>query len=601
MRNLWLIHVGPVQEFIASARRSRDLWFGSWLLSELSKTAARTVAERNGMDSLIFPCPGEIAALQRGSALNVANRIVAVIEQPPEEMALATQQAVIKCLRQVRDSAYGHIRDSFERHVAEQQVDDLVEFYWAALPFPPAADYAQVRSQLEAVMAARKVTRDFAPVTWGRDVPKSSLDGLRESVIPELVYDQVRRGQMNEEMLRHYYGVGKAERLCGVGLLKRHGQRGTGDRFFSTSHVAALPLLHRITDKATAEVGQYLQALKDLGIAADALSQVPGSPHPAFGSYDGHLLFEERLSEFFADPDALTRARKALKEFLTKAADGRCPLPYYALLVADGDWMGRVIDHQKTIQDHRRLSQALSEFAARVPDVVVAYNGSPVYAGGDDVLAFLPLHTALACAQELVDDFRKALQGFRDADGHSPTLSVGVAVSHHLEPLSDALELSRSAEKIAKAVLGKEALAVTISKRSGVDRTVSGRWGTVDERLRLFVQLHRLEAIPDGAAYELHSLAQRLQESASNQENDTLQKAMRIEAVRILKRKRAKRGKEAVAQNTLKYLEEFIVEGKVSVEQLANELVVARTFAQAADLANLPLDEEESSHANLDH
>lgn len=28
--------IGPVQEFIASARRSRDLWFGSWLLSEMS-------------------------------------------------------------------------------------------------------------------------------------------------------------------------------------------------------------------------------------------------------------------------------------------------------------------------------------------------------------------------------------------------------------------------------------------------------------------------------------------------------------------------------------------------------------------------------------
>ena len=35
------IAIGPVQDFIASARRSRDLWFGSWLLSELSKTAAR--------------------------------------------------------------------------------------------------------------------------------------------------------------------------------------------------------------------------------------------------------------------------------------------------------------------------------------------------------------------------------------------------------------------------------------------------------------------------------------------------------------------------------------------------------------------------------
>jgi CRISPR-associated protein Cmr2 len=36
MSYLMIIGIGPVQEFIASARRSRDLWFGSWLLSELS-------------------------------------------------------------------------------------------------------------------------------------------------------------------------------------------------------------------------------------------------------------------------------------------------------------------------------------------------------------------------------------------------------------------------------------------------------------------------------------------------------------------------------------------------------------------------------------
>ena len=46
MTHLLRIHIGPVQEFIATARRSRDLWFGSWLLSELSKASALGVAPR---------------------------------------------------------------------------------------------------------------------------------------------------------------------------------------------------------------------------------------------------------------------------------------------------------------------------------------------------------------------------------------------------------------------------------------------------------------------------------------------------------------------------------------------------------------------------
>ena len=47
------IAIGPVQDFIASARRSRDLWFGSWLLSELSKAAAEYIDSQKG--ELIFP------------------------------------------------------------------------------------------------------------------------------------------------------------------------------------------------------------------------------------------------------------------------------------------------------------------------------------------------------------------------------------------------------------------------------------------------------------------------------------------------------------------------------------------------------------------
>ncbi len=29
--------IGPVQDFIATARTSQDLWFGSWMLSEMAK------------------------------------------------------------------------------------------------------------------------------------------------------------------------------------------------------------------------------------------------------------------------------------------------------------------------------------------------------------------------------------------------------------------------------------------------------------------------------------------------------------------------------------------------------------------------------------
>ena len=41
MRYVMVVNIGPVQGFIAAARRTRDLKYGSWLLSELSKCARR--------------------------------------------------------------------------------------------------------------------------------------------------------------------------------------------------------------------------------------------------------------------------------------------------------------------------------------------------------------------------------------------------------------------------------------------------------------------------------------------------------------------------------------------------------------------------------
>jgi len=50
-----LFQLGPVQEFIAQARSTRDLWSGSYLLSWLMAHAMQAVAERFGPDSIVFP------------------------------------------------------------------------------------------------------------------------------------------------------------------------------------------------------------------------------------------------------------------------------------------------------------------------------------------------------------------------------------------------------------------------------------------------------------------------------------------------------------------------------------------------------------------
>jgi CRISPR-associated protein Cmr2 len=634
MQHLLTISLGPVQEFIASARRSRDLWVGSWLLSELSKAAALKIAESQGINSLIFPSPSDKDDLAPESKFDVTNKILALIDLPPEEIEAFNshlRETIQERLGAITADAYRHVRGDFSRDAAEAQVKDLIEYSWAAIPLPSVDVYPATRARLEALMAARKATRDFASTDkWKDAVPKSSLDGQRESVIPETAYPpraakpDERRAQLRR--LRRDYGVRNGERLCGVGLLKRHGQRGKEERFFSTSHVAALPLINRLTEKDKQEVNAYIDVLRE-SLTSGELGHVPGQPHPAFERYDGHLLFEERLPEFFQEDEAaLERARQALRDFLARTVgENTRPLAYYALLHADGDRMGEAIDARKSVDEHHRLSKALAEFAANVRRIVERWHsGSLVYAGGDDVLAFVPLHEVLQCAHDLAEDFKEKLRSFEITDGEvtrTPTLSVGIAVAHHLEPLSEALGMARSAEKRAKAVPGKDALAIIVSKRSGTSRIVAGKWGDIDIRLKMFVELHRADAVPDGAAYELRDLARRLKVPEKDVDFEKLQEAMRFEAVRILQRKRAQSGSVAVADQVLKVLEELILpkEGKMeadsqasispedvtpsinvsstllSIEQLADELIVARLFADAENLAQGTPDEKEES------
>ncbi|NTU79617.1 MAG: type III-B CRISPR-associated protein Cas10/Cmr2 [Chloroflexales bacterium] len=589
-RYLFQASIGPVQTFIASARRTRDLWFGSWLLSELSKAAARAVVDLQGQ--LIFPAPTSTDDLEPGSVLNVANKIVATIDRPPPKVGGDVQAAVKEQLHALWKEVRAQIGDLEDDSAALAQIDALAECVWAAVPL--GDDYTNARARLEALITARKTTRDFGKVTWGGAQPKSSISGQMESVIPEGHYPHHKASPEQKAAkvaaLRHNYGAGPAERLSAIDLLKRHG-RGQ-ERFLSTSHVAALPFLARLHaragDTGLQQIwGDYLAELKRQNVRIEDL---PGSQQPLIGDCDGAMLFEDRLDAEVADVAILQLAKQCLRNFLREC--GAHPSPYYAILHADGDGMGGVIDHEawKGDERHREISRQLDAFATEAAKTVKQQMGTPIYTGGDDVLALLPLHTALQCAKELAERFKELMNGFADKQERHPTLSVGLAVVHHLIPLSDALDLARDAEKTAKRVKvkgqngkvqEKNALAITVSKRSGGDTAVCGQWGAFDAQLKQVIELHRKGYLPDGTAYELRDLAYRM-------ENALPAEALRLEALRILKRKQMPEDARKQLQDILiKRIPNDMNRPDKELASFADGLIVARLFADARNLALL--------------
>jgi len=594
-----LFSLGPVQAFIASGRRCRDLWYGSTLLSDLAAEAALAVERVAGEGALVFPGGAVNDILGKAS---VANRVLVRVPGDlalAERVALAAKDAVNSKLDAILREAFDRVgrgdpqRDQhFHREVAEAQVADLIEVQWAAVE-EGNGGYDRARKRVDRILAQRKNSRTWGPSTWAAAVPKSSLDGALESVLDESLYD----GGLSSEELYKRYRAHASERLSGVDLLKRFGRRGSEgandwanrweERFFSTSHMAALSWMVGVGRQGDAYMGEavqrYVEALRQLGPVASADLQVAPRPTEGFGRADGGLLFEGRLDDLAqeagADDAKLDAARSALRGVIRRGRSLGCGEPgaYYAVLTADGDHMGRLIDSLLGHEAHQQLSRKLVEFASQARRAVEAHQGSTLYAGGDDVMAFLPLHTALQCAEELHRAFGQAVGELAAQAGVASALSVGVAVAHHLSPLDETLQLARSAEMLAKQ--SRDSLAVVVDKRGGATLEVSGRWNGDDapghlalhQRLERFVQAHIADDVSDKTAFELDALRWVGAHGAAD-----MQGVLAAEVERILARKRSQHGEGSLDRA---WLESAGLAADPA--RLGRELILARVFAAA--------------------
>ena len=245
----------------------------------------------------------------------------------------------------------------------------------------------------------------------------------------------------------------------------------------------------------------------------------------------------EAASEMDDEQEAASLRREVRETLFGGSGKGRLET-YYALLLMDGDHMGRWLsgaeDYAISYRDgfhpqvrsgfdnkahdnpllrdyakqkralspnrHLAISGALNDFSLTlVPHVVeVEHLGRVIYAGGDDVMAMLPAADLLSAMQRLRRAYsgeagdqqagdRKgltlhagfALLGGRlmRTMGHKATASAGAVIAHHQAPLSAVLRELRAAEKRAKNDGGRNAFSLSLIKRSGGALQFTAKWG----------------------------------------------------------------------------------------------------------------------------
>src|SRR5690606_9195942 len=185
----------------------------------------------------------------------------------PQQLARTVREAVSNYWRDevaapVKGECAGLLAANTDA-VWTEQIDTFLEF---AASWLPLGEYAETRRQLEQAIAGRKLLRDFDAWTQGRgNVPKSSLDGARESVL-------LPPGQRASDKARRYR-ITDGEQLDAVGLVKRAG--GEPDQFVPVLNVALASWLSRASQVASGELDALKTACRDAGVSRVARTDLP--------------------------------------------------------------------------------------------------------------------------------------------------------------------------------------------------------------------------------------------------------------------------------------------------------------------------------------
>ena len=591
------LSLGPVQSLISAARRTRDLWCGSWLLSETARAAARVLHQRQP-GCLIFPCPDNPAADlepqdQPGDMANVANILRAVVVFPDSGAVQAlcdeAKAAAVSRLTMLGDSARNEmvcLGRPVREEVWQAQIDDILEGFaaWASMA---DGDYAQASQQLGGALAARKATRDFRackPLAVER-LPKSSLDGALETVLPDWP-----KGDRARRKLR----LSDGEQLDALGVMKR--LAGDSDRFTAFARIAADSWIERLDPAQQQALRSAYEPLVELDLATRTHGN--GGIYEAL-PFDAMLLYAFRLDNALSrtsdesERRVLLELRQCIEEISREKAPagGRmgAPVPYAAVLKADGDRMGALLSEADNVDRARAISRALHGFASNVRGIVREHRGHAIYAGGDDVLALLPLSQARECSEALAhafaDSLGKVTTEMSVPADKRPTLSVGLGIGYVMEPMGELRARAERAERAAKGdatATPRNALAVVVGVRSGAEVCWRAQWSDAPtfDALDRVIGAFRDGLLSARAAYDLRAIDRRL--SWLRDDDSDRARGMRgAEVGRMLERARIEGGSQRISND----LRNLIVRRAQTqpLKELAEMLIVARWLSARTD------------------
>lgn len=478
-QHLIIFTIGPVQSFIVQARKTQDLYAGSYLLSHLADFAIKElkIQLNDTKIKIIFPYK---------NIKSKPNRFIAKIDcENPESIGKDLENKVIDEFKKISEKILENLKldypDGFNSKF-QRQINDFLSIYWVILPFDNENNYAATFGELESYLGAVKNIRLFNQLD--EEGRKCSLCGERDVLFyrgerKAYVYNAIC---LNKNHPLKYLADG--ENICGVCFTKR-----LSEIYFRTGYnydmdfpsVAAISLIDSLNNLDKASYDSYRNIFEK--------------------NFDDQLFFEENLKKAYFKkykfPENKLETAKSklgeIKEILKEDKTGIKFPKYYAIISLDGDSMGKwlsgqyLVDITDLLDFQVKFTEKLGTYSDNVEkSIIKSPRGKLVYAGGDDVLAFINLNHLFPVLNELREKFPEFEKIVSVKDNKTSTASCGICIAHYKTPLSEALNWSRKMEKEAKAIddkkedksteKEKDAFAIAVLKRSGEISKAVFKW-----------------------------------------------------------------------------------------------------------------------------
>lgn len=503
---LFMITIGPVQSFIAEARKLKDLYAGSYLLSYIIKNMVANIKEPDWDVEVVFPDK---------DLESMPNRIVCILNYEHQEeknkFAEDLSQKAKLCLKNIAEKIKQ--KHGFQSVFFNSEIDRFLEIHWCYRDLDAYdTTYRKLIRDLQEVKRIRRF--DYVDYPSGKTCSVSS--GRRA-----LFALEGSRGLMKD----------------GVFL----DPKAYGDQLSESESLSAVAFIKRFLKDAEVEnFNSDFPSVVNIALG-NRLNRVLNGPRLSVSNASG-LYYYMNNNEFNTE-EGRDQDKELIENLAKLIEKQKIPITsYYAVIKFDGDSMGKLyreatlINPEQTQEFHTYLSKSLMEYAGIIRESIKPEEGVIVYTGGEDFLGFVCLDALYPVLKKLRNDFGE-IKTDKFIKNHNLSFSAGIVIAHIYEPLSDVMSEVNKAEHFAKDIdENKDAFAISLMVRGNQTVRARLKFGEKCENLDLLnaiISYLKKKKISHSFVYKLMETMRHL-EAEKITDRHIIQEMIYLETIRLL-------------------------------------------------------------------